>query len=470
VESDFDPDLQSVNMDDMLSTGVTVQSSIANGSSRSRSRMEEEEEDDSINVLSYSDLQLVNDSNQNVNATAASVINHSNDGFNRLATKQWSKSVNSLLQPSRSAFLLLHGPAITLLLTLIARLFAADNFQSQPASFDFGPKYGRIQSDGSFDTNIAFGPEFNSVGHSIQGLVAALLPFPAVSGLIARKIGRLGMRGKQATVDFSNVRVVLSLITLIYSLLTVYPTYNLFKRINGKGYPAFASTSYANNGMEWSTGYALGLAVGLLLTAITRKRLILVYPVNHEGGLEGFMKTFDVHYTGDFVGDGREDEETIEQSFSEEFVDHVVWGKDEDLESVSTSRACRPRHVILDKDLTIYVFGKLDDYTATPSKSKRSVTSLPTILYNIYFMDCFTVMKVVSNFLLLLFTISTLLCGIYMGKTWNKCSENDGDECINSTTNGVDVGSSLTVIFIFTFIAIQSAFIAISIRMHGLRI
>jgi len=343
--------------------------------------------------------------------------------------QQWSKTVKSLLQPSLSSLLLLHGPAITLLLYLIVRLFATDNFQSQPASFEFGPKYGLIESDGSFESNAAFQPEFNSYGHSFQGLMAALLSFPAVSGWIAREIGRIGM--ERGMVNFGRVRGVLSLITLTYSVLTFYATYNLFKRVNGKGYPAFASTSYVNNGMEWSTGYALGLAFGMFSTAVMMRFLVLVYPVKYDRGLEAFMKTFDVNYR-------------CEQNDEESDYDN-------------------------DPNAPKYVFGKLEDYTATSSKLECSFTYLRTILFNDNPM-VITVLQVLSNLFLVIFTISTFLCGVYMGTTWNKCTESDGNECINSTTNGVDAGSRLTFAFICMFIGIQLVCIGISIRMHRLRI
>lgn len=188
-------------MNDLLSTGQSdtigscVESSIANTNGSSLFL----KEDDCTNFLTYSDLTVLSLGNlitHDVNASSR-VISNRNDGVvnHRLASRQWSKTVKSLLQPSRSAFLLLHGPAITLLLTLITWLFATTNFQSQQASFDFGPNYGRIESDGSpLDNNIAFGlDDANSVGHFFQGFVAAFLSFPAVSRLIARKFGSIGM-------------------------------------------------------------------------------------------------------------------------------------------------------------------------------------------------------------------------------------------------------------------------------------
>jgi len=361
------------------------------------------------------DLNASKLSNYDENPSSTGVVD-------RLQARQWSETVKSLLHPSRSVYLFLHGPAVTLLIYLVARLFAVNNFRSQPASFDFGPRDGRIESDGSFEENIPFTPELVSFLHSSQGVIAALFSFPAVSGWIARIIGSIGRRGSM--VHFGRVHNVLSTITLIYSISTIYPTYNLIKRVSKDG-SSFASTSYANNGMEWSMGYALGVALGMLLTAVTSRLLILVYPPKYDGGLEAFMKTFDVHCWND----------------------------------TSNTNQDEPK----------YLFGKLEDYPATPSKSKCSLTCLSIIFCNNFHNVSTTVVTVLSNLFLGIFVITTFLCGIFLGTTWNNCPKNDGDECINSTTNGVDMGSRLTVAFVFVFIAIELMFIGISVQMQRTR-
>lgn len=334
-------------------------------------------------------------------------------------TKQWFGIVKKMLQPSRAAFLLLHGPAVILVLYLTARLYGFDNFRTQPTNLDFGPKYGRVNSDGSYETNIAFEPKFSSFGHAFQGFLAALLSFPAVSGWLARKIGSIGMGGN---IHLGRVRIILSITTLAYSFITLYPTYNLIKRV-AKHPPTFASTSYANNCMEWSMGYTLGLALGMCLTSIMRWLLVVVYPKKHVEGLEAFMKTFDASQSVDAGLQYLEDGST---------------------------------------ENTKYVFGKLEEYILTPQY--KCCASLSRHV------DCFTIVTMLSNLALAVFSISVLLCGIYMGATWNKCLDGDGDTCINSTTNGVDMGSRLVLTFIMAYIVIETVFVGIAMRMYGLLI
>jgi len=356
--------------------------------------------------------------------------NHSNGDVN---SKQWSDIVKSFLQPSRTTFLLLHGPAAILLLYLTARLYAVDNFRTQPTNLDFGPKYGRVESDGSYENNIAFTPDFDSAGHFVQGFLAALLSFPAVSGWIARKIASIGMGGM---VHFGRARLVVSFITLAYSILTIYPTYNLIKRIH-KHYPIFASTSYANNSMEWAMGYTLGLALGMCLTSLMRWLLTVFYPVRHSQGFEAFMHTFDA---------------SCSNCSSDAIHQHIDTSEEDQIGSST--------HVKSENNK--YAFGKMEEYTLT-SESEGSASPC---CHRCHF-DHFTIVTILSNVFLATFSTTVLLCGIYMGTTWNTCTENDGDECINSAANGVDMGSRLVVAFIMTFMAIEMVFIGIAIRMHG---
>lgn len=339
---------------------------------------------------------------------------------------QWGGVVKLFLQPSRSVFILLHGSAFVLLLILTARLYGVENFRTQPTNLEFGPKDGIIQNDGSYEENIAFSPRFSSFGHAIQGVLAALLSFPAVSGSLAHLIGRIGMRG---SINFNRTRIVLVITRLAYSLLTLYPTYNLIKRVI-KSYPIFATTSYANNSLEWSMGYGLGLALGMLLTNITRWLLIVFLPQENEGGLEAFKRNFDIS-----------NEELPNKN-----------GGLVDEETVPTIVLNQNERVAEEK----YVFGKLEEYAPNTAQSKSCLS-----------VDFSTFVIGFSNFVLGAFTLTTLLCGIFMGKSWNTCLEVDGDDCINSTKNGIDVGQRLTVTFTMSFISIMLMFTAISSRMKG---
>lgn len=163
------------------------------------------------------------------------------------------------------------GPSVALTLVLLVRLFVgAPVYLGDPAALDFGWKYG-IDSDVEAEKNwisapvaeknISFDPGFSSYGHLAQGLLTAFLATPVVM--------RWLMNVTRHKVNW--------LWKLAPFLATVYPSYNLIKRFLYSYGEAFAGTSFANNNMEWSCGFVVGLALGQFVTALSASLFMICF-------------------------------------------------------------------------------------------------------------------------------------------------------------------------------------------------
>jgi len=183
------------------------------------------------------------------------------------------------LRPTAQSVSLYFGPSISLFLIILLRLLAdPDNFQGDPPNLDFGPKYG-IEGG---EPNVAFTPEFNSYGHCLQGVLAAMLAFPAVSGLLTQL---LTCRIKAWWTECN--KILWSVIQLAACLMTIYPTYNLVKRLIRSAH-VFATSSFCNNAFEWAFGFMIGLALGNLLTVMVKRAVTLKLGNDKE-----FQETLD---------------------------------------------------------------------------------------------------------------------------------------------------------------------------------
>ena len=117
---------------------------------------------------------------------------------------------------------LLFGSGISLFIILLIRLIVGQqHFSGHIANLDFGFK-------GGGGSNLAFVIEWNTLGHWIQGFLASSLAF------VPRNYAQF-----------------------VSSTMTIYPIYNFIKRVK-KSASTFASSSFMNNGMEWSMGFLLG--------------------------------------------------------------------------------------------------------------------------------------------------------------------------------------------------------------------
>ena len=383
----------------------------------------------------------------------------------RFKTWLWKETVASFLRPSRTTLVLLHGPASVLLLYLTARLFAVENFCSQPAELDFGPNYGIVASDGSFRSNRAFSTAARDGGkaaaspfllRAVCGFLASFLSFPAVGGTLARL-------SKSKFPNRTNGRAVVLLVTLVCSLSSCYPAYNLLKRLIGAN--TVASSSYTNQCFEWAMGYLMGLGGGMLLTSLSAWIMMVYMPNRYGVRIPEYIETFEVrrkqklprhnhshqhhpkqdqHFPPESAADDANCD--ADEQSAEEWKDH----DDHPIHVAKTNRTYRCE----------YAFGKIEEYSVVyePKTQSSSCTFCNVLLCNICHVDMLGITKTISLVLLLLFLVSTLGSGICLGGTWNSC-QMDNDDCINSKNNGVDWNYGLLYIFILLFVLIEAAFL-----------
>jgi hypothetical protein len=176
-----------------------------------------------------------------------------------------------MMTPTFQSLLFLHSTVITLFLILLIRIEANDIFGGDPQNLNFGQKFS--SGEISDEENIAFTAEATSVGHSIQGVLCALLCCPAITGWLVRG-GKLGYSKK--------VGYLLLLCQLASAALSIYPSYSLIKRLY-KDAEVFSRTSHMNNTTEWVLGYVLGASLGYFLTVVIKTHIMKM-----GNGIESF--------------------------------------------------------------------------------------------------------------------------------------------------------------------------------------
>jgi hypothetical protein len=170
--------------------------------------------------------------------------------------------LDPMMAPTFQSILFLHSTVMTLFLILLIRIEANDIFGGGPQNLNFGQKFS--SGEISEEDNIAFTAEATSVGHSIQGVLCALLCYPAITGWLVRG-GKLGYSKK--------VVYLLLLCQLASAALSIYPSYSLIKRLY-KDAEVFSRTSHMNNATEWVLGYILGASLGYFLTVVIKTHII----------------------------------------------------------------------------------------------------------------------------------------------------------------------------------------------------
>lgn len=180
------------------------------------------------------------------------------------------------LRPSRFSAVLINGSGVALMILLVLRLiFGANHFGGYAPTLDFGPKYGDPSKNA--EANIAFNLEFNSFGHCLQGILASMLVFPAVTGTLTRLVASGGSEWSGRLIFATPSVWMVVLVELLAGLMTIYPSYNFIKRL--MKYPeSFASSSFMNNGFEWALGFLFGISLGCLVTAFTRTKFRRQFP------------------------------------------------------------------------------------------------------------------------------------------------------------------------------------------------
>lgn len=128
-----------------------------------------------------------------------------------------------------------------LCMELTIRLLGSGSFGGHVAAFDFGLKCGANVNASICKQNEAFTPNFNSVGHCLQGALSLLL-------LVEMALPK------------GAFPLILHLATCF---MAGYPVYNIVKRAV-KSVSSFAASSFSNNGAEWAMGFVFGISVGLV--------------------------------------------------------------------------------------------------------------------------------------------------------------------------------------------------------------
>lgn len=203
--------------------------------------------------------------NRNVMSKDEETDNNSATLLPKTDTEKMTTLLDTGLRPSPTYISLYFGPALSLFLIVLLRLIASPyNFEGDASTLDFGPKNG--EQDG--EPNISFTPGFNTVGHTLQGVLAAMLFFPAVSGLLTQLL----------TCRFKNWwtqcnQHVLNFIFIVAACMTIYPTYNLVKRLI-RTPTTFATSSFCNNSFEWACGFVIGVALGNLISVSVKQNVV----------------------------------------------------------------------------------------------------------------------------------------------------------------------------------------------------
>lgn len=182
------------------------------------------------------------------------------------------------LRPSRFSAVLINGSGFALMILLVLRLvFGANHFNGFAPSLDFGPKYGDPSKDAEANIAFAWGSELSSFGHCLQGILASVLVFPAVTGTLTRLVATSGSEWSGRLIFATPSVWMVVLVELLAGLMTIYPSYNFIKRLIA--YPeSFASSSFMNNGFEWALGFLFGISLGCLITAFTRTKFRRQFP------------------------------------------------------------------------------------------------------------------------------------------------------------------------------------------------
>lgn len=168
---------------------------------------------------------------------------------------------SDILKLDMYSFQVVLPTVISVSIVLTIRLFAIEHFATVPIQLNFGPKY-----DGSED-NVSFVKgDANSYGHWIQGVLAGILLFPAVTGTIVR-----GLKSEtRSTMAFV-------FLDILAACMTIYSSYNFIKRMV-RSADVFATSSFANNATEWILGVSVGASLGFCATAMYKYYVIAMKP------------------------------------------------------------------------------------------------------------------------------------------------------------------------------------------------
>jgi len=222
----------------------------------------------------------------------------------------------------------------------------------------------------------------------LQGFLASFVSFPAVAGIISRI-------GAEATItevesakcfNLSSILgrkpfvIVMMTLQFLTACMTFYPSYSAIKRIVKDG-DDFSRTSHMNNVTEWLLGYILGMGMGWFVTALIQSHLFQMAGLNTNGA---YAKTL-------CCSDGNDENNTNDESQIQITLDllEVLPGSESESGIGDGERK--------------YGFGYAEEYK--DSYSPRMSISVKVLSY-------------ICTALFILFSLSCLVTGIYVGNTW----------------------------------------------------
>ena len=174
-------------------------------------------------------------------------------------------------------------------ITLLVRLTSEKTFGSSYLNFDFGPSgcFGNTtQYVCSSPNSYSFTADderdtFNTFGHTWQGFLSVFM-FEDVTQIVKMWLlalsERLSCQKDKRRLSFGmfersyqKLEILIRRTTdFLLCCVCIYPCYNLFKRLIKGGFDNFSTSSYANNGFEWGTGFLFGIAVGIFSSATSK--------------------------------------------------------------------------------------------------------------------------------------------------------------------------------------------------------
>ena len=242
-----------------------------------------------------------------VNCLVAVLMGFSAHGYRRQPGRAWLK---------RGTEPMVVGWSI-LFVMLIIRLAHEQLYSANFLDLDFGPKGCTTNATNFVEcrepSSRAFTADdgsdlFNSIGHCWQGILSVLM-FEDVENSIQRwtYITRLNVnswgaskrnRGRASSASMRPNRTTRSTASATSRLsafdaeavffapdtvrlnifvrrgmdflllfVSVYPTYNVIKRLVKVGLNGFSTSSYGNNSLEWAVGFLIGMAIGMTVSA-----------------------------------------------------------------------------------------------------------------------------------------------------------------------------------------------------------
>jgi hypothetical protein len=339
------------------------------------------------------------------------------------------KLLYKLFRPSSLYFALLHSSAIILFIILLIRLEATEHFGGSFQNLDFGTKVSGGVTGGA---NIAMTNSAMTGGHCVQGFFASFLSFPVVAGTLARlttlKCSNAHSNVETKTAADPNASSILGskpniplMITLelTTACMTIYPSYSVIKRFLKDG-ESFSKTSHANNVTEWVLGYFLGMGIGWCLTLLIQCHFYRLAGLNTSGVCTPSL----------CCSNGNDDTNDADRN-DESKIPLVI-----NLLTVAPGSEER-----IDGDTQQYGFGNAQEYECISSSQMVMVS------------------KIISKFctfMLILFSISSLLTGVFIGNTWN-------DDGIR--TEGSASDEDMITLFVGIYVVITAVMVWFSAKM-----